>query len=156
MQLIDQIKKELKGRGVSVLKFSNETGISAYKVYKWFDGKGSPKHDDVVKLEKWLRKELEVVPRGTEEPQKENPGEIPGSSELLKAKDEIISLLKEKDQLQKLVGDFSGRIEALTSEVAQLKDLLRDLSKFFDPDEASGAGMDFRKRGNTGRKAAHK
>jgi transcriptional regulator with XRE-family HTH domain len=55
MQLVDHLSTVLKENGVSVLKFSNETGISAYKIYKWFDGKGNPKHEDVKKVEEWLR-----------------------------------------------------------------------------------------------------
>jgi hypothetical protein len=44
------------------LKMSNETGISAYKIYKWLDGKGKPKHEDAVKIGKWLGPNVEVVP----------------------------------------------------------------------------------------------
>lgn len=64
MQLIDTLSKFLKTKGISVLRFSNESGISAYKVYKWIDKKGNPKHDDAKKIEIWLSK-MELVPRET-------------------------------------------------------------------------------------------
>lgn len=41
---------------------SNQTGISAYKIYKWLDGKGNPKHEDAKKLELWLNSNMEEVP----------------------------------------------------------------------------------------------
>lgn len=66
MQTIDRIRDEIAKRGVSVLKVSNETGISAYKIYKWLGGKAKPKHEDTVILEKWLRNKLEKVPRETD------------------------------------------------------------------------------------------
>jgi hypothetical protein len=65
MQLLERIQKELQTQNKSVLKLSNETGISAYKIYKWFDHKGSPKHEDSKKLEDWLRN-LEKNPNGPE------------------------------------------------------------------------------------------
>lgn len=42
---------------------SKETGISAYKIYKWLDGKGNPKHEDAQKLEEWLSPNLEESPQ---------------------------------------------------------------------------------------------
>lgn len=69
MQLVDQLSTFLKEKGVSVLKFSNETGISAYKIYKWIDGKGNPKHEDVNKIEEWLRS----FPPGTQPGMKYTP-----------------------------------------------------------------------------------
>jgi hypothetical protein len=68
MQLLERIQKELQTQNKSVLKLSNETGISAYKIYKWFDNKGSPKHEDSKKLEDWLRS-LEKDPEGGTSPQ---------------------------------------------------------------------------------------
>lgn len=65
MQIIDRIAGEISKKKISVLKLSNETGISAYKIYKWLDKKGSPKHEDSIKLEKWLKNDLEIVPHET-------------------------------------------------------------------------------------------
>lgn len=91
-----------------------------------------------------------------------NPGELPGS-EILQAKDEIIRLQgqiiamqgAEKEALQKTVSDFSGKISALTSEVEELKDLIHGFAKFFDPDEASGAGLDWTKKGRKTGRSGH-
>jgi transcriptional regulator with XRE-family HTH domain len=57
------ILDEIKAKGVSVLTISKETGIPANRMYKWYEGKGSPKHEDVQKLRKWLGKDVEEVPR---------------------------------------------------------------------------------------------
>lgn len=61
MQIIDELRDRIAKKRLSVLKVANETGISAYKMYKWLDGKAQPKHDDVVILEKWLRNKMEKV-----------------------------------------------------------------------------------------------
>lgn len=61
MQIIDRIAEKISKDNMSVLKLSNETGISAYKIYKWLGKKGNPKHDDSVKLEQWLSGNLEKV-----------------------------------------------------------------------------------------------
>lgn len=61
MQIIDRIAEKISKDNMSVLKLSNETGISAYKIYKWLGKKGNPKHDDSVKLEQWLSESLEKV-----------------------------------------------------------------------------------------------
>lgn len=64
MQIITNLQDILKQKGYSVLQFSKEAEISAYKVYKWFDKKGSPKHEDVQKINNWLRK-FQIVPHET-------------------------------------------------------------------------------------------
>lgn len=56
---------EIRAKGVSVLKISKETGIPANRMYKWYEGKGSPKHEDVLILRKWLGQKVEEVPHGT-------------------------------------------------------------------------------------------
>lgn len=61
MQIVDQIRDKLEKESVSVLKMSNETGISAYKIYKWLDGKGNPKADDALIIKKWLSGNLDKV-----------------------------------------------------------------------------------------------
>lgn len=62
MQLVEQIRWKLEKEGSSVLKMSNVTGISAYKIYKWLGGKGNPKADDTAIIKKWLTGNLEKVP----------------------------------------------------------------------------------------------
>jgi predicted transcriptional regulator len=62
LQIVEQIREKLQTKGLSVLKMSNEVGISAYKIYKWLDGKGKPKHEDAVKIGKWLGGNVEVIP----------------------------------------------------------------------------------------------
>lgn len=56
---------ELKQSGVSTLKISKETGIPSDRMYKWYEGKGNPKFEDVQKLRAWLDKRVEKVPHGT-------------------------------------------------------------------------------------------
>lgn len=46
---------------MSVLTMSKETGIPAYRIYKWIDGKGKPKADDTSTLEEWLSDNLDKV-----------------------------------------------------------------------------------------------
>lgn len=48
------ILDELKQTGASVLKISKETGIPANRMYKWYEGKGTPKYEDVQILKAWL------------------------------------------------------------------------------------------------------
>jgi phage repressor protein C with HTH and peptisase S24 domain len=61
VQIIDELQNIIKEKGYSVLQFAKEADISAYKVYKWFEQKGNPKHEDVMKIEKWLNN-LDNVP----------------------------------------------------------------------------------------------
>jgi transcriptional regulator with XRE-family HTH domain len=114
VQVINQISKELKERGLSVLKLSNETGIPAYRIYKWMPSKGkpkgSPKSEDVKILEEWLKKtaaNTEEVPLIEEVPETgllvketKNPGQKePGPWEqLAKAHEKTIKLLEERQQ----------------------------------------------------------
>lgn len=137
MQLIDQIRKELKDKGVSVLKLSNETGISAYKIYKWLDGKATPKHEDSKKLEQWLRNELEDVPPGNGEsgnvPPK-NPDITPGSQsevvllrQIIQLKDQIIGMQsKENSGLQTQLDAAIKRIEAIDGKVESCTRLIQE------------------------------
>lgn len=62
MQLVQEIQEKLQKDSVSVLKMSNDTGISAYKIYKWLAGKGNPKAEDAATIKKWLSGNLEKVP----------------------------------------------------------------------------------------------
>lgn len=41
---------------------SNDTGISAYKIYKWLAGKGNPKAEDAAIIKKWLGGNVDKVP----------------------------------------------------------------------------------------------
>ena len=56
------ILAEIKAVGVSLLKISKQTGIPVNRMYKWYEGKGSPKHEDVQILRQWLGKNAEKVP----------------------------------------------------------------------------------------------
>jgi ethanolamine utilization protein EutP (predicted NTPase) len=53
-QIIDDLIKKIKLSKISVLKLSKQIDIPAYRIYKWIDKKAQPKHDDVMKIEKWL------------------------------------------------------------------------------------------------------
>jgi transcriptional regulator with XRE-family HTH domain len=60
MQVIDRLNEILTQKGISVSKFSNESGIPSGRVYKWFDENKpvSPKHEDVKKIEEWIKKQV--------------------------------------------------------------------------------------------------
>lgn len=62
MQLIASIKEKMSKDGISALKISKMTGIPAYRIYKWLDGKAKPKAEDSKLLEQWLKDCLEEVP----------------------------------------------------------------------------------------------
>lgn len=131
MQLIEQIRRKLKENEISVLKLSNETGISAYKIYKWLDGKGSPKTEDSKLLEQWLRNSGEEVLKV-----KENNSTYAHPQD---QKDEIINLLKDKVKLlerenQRLtnnINSFSSvdLVEFAVANNAHLKTILECIAK---------------------------
>lgn len=54
VQIIDDIKRIIEEEHVPVLTISKESDISPYRIYKWVGGKAKPKHDDVIKLQRWL------------------------------------------------------------------------------------------------------
>jgi hypothetical protein len=56
MQIITTLNAILTEKGISVLRFSKETGIPEGRVYKWLDAKtpAKPKSEDVEKIEKWI------------------------------------------------------------------------------------------------------
>jgi transcriptional regulator with XRE-family HTH domain len=54
MQIIRLLKDKMKESGITVSKFSNDTGIPAPRIYKWLDGKNNPKYDDIKTIERWL------------------------------------------------------------------------------------------------------
>ena len=55
MQIITTLNAILTEKGISVLRFSKETGIPEGRVYKWLDAKtpAKPKSEDVEKIENW-------------------------------------------------------------------------------------------------------
>ena len=69
MQIIDDLNRVLKEKKLSVLKVSKETGIPASRIYKWLDGKGRPKHEDVQKVQGWIKGDLEEIQNTANEPE---------------------------------------------------------------------------------------
>lgn len=45
---------ELEKRRTSIYQFSKETGIPKGRIYKWKDGDGNPKENDIKTINKWL------------------------------------------------------------------------------------------------------
>jgi hypothetical protein len=139
-----QIIKEIQyKRDLTIGQIAEFAGYTRVHLTKELKKGKSPKVE--AKLMEVFKEDIQNVAKtGSESIQSKNPGNEPGSP-LLQAKDEIIQLLRERDNLQKTVNDFSGKISTLSSEVAELKDLLYGLAKFFDPDEVSGAGLNMKK-----------
>lgn len=54
VQIIEEIKKIIDEERVPVLTISKESEVSPYRIYKWIGGKANPKHEDVLKLQRWL------------------------------------------------------------------------------------------------------
>lgn len=54
MQVLRILKDVLQQQSISVLKFSNETGIPSPRVYKWLNGTGNPKTGDMITIQRWL------------------------------------------------------------------------------------------------------
>lgn len=48
--------EEIENRGLSIAKFSKESGIPSDRVYQWERGRGNPKAEDTEKIQKWLDK----------------------------------------------------------------------------------------------------
>jgi hypothetical protein len=65
VQIIDQLKDIIQKERIPVLKISNEMGISPYRMYKWLDNKGNPKHEDVLKINQWLALKRQKVPNSS-------------------------------------------------------------------------------------------
>lgn len=130
MQLVERLSAFLKDNSLSVLRFSNESGISAYKVYKWIEGKGNPKHDDVQKIEEWLRN-MEVVPHGTSEQEtqngvsrQENPDAMYTTPINTSGKGTRLAMLSEKDQqIAELKEQVKWLKERLTEALQESKEL---------------------------------
>lgn len=75
---------------MSILTMSKETGIPAYRIYKWIDGKGNPKSVDTGKLEEWLSDNLDIIPN-KEEKKVSNPNEAAYLTGKLESKEEVIA-----------------------------------------------------------------
>ena len=129
MQLVDQLSAVLKQKGVSVLRFSNESGISAYKIYKWMDKKGNPKHEDVKKIEEWL-KNLDNVPREKNEvSRQDDPGMTYTSPITTSDKGMIVTIPTEKDRL---IAELKDRIKWLEEQYNRLLIQNDQLTKLLD------------------------
>ena len=48
---------EIERRGMKIRDFAKQTGIAEMKVYSWKAGRGNPKGDDYVKVQKFLMNE---------------------------------------------------------------------------------------------------
>lgn len=58
---------ELKKKGVTIYQFSKETGIPKERVYKWEQGKGTPKEEDAQRIRAWIGEKVTTM----EEPRQE-------------------------------------------------------------------------------------
>lgn len=56
--------EKIKETGVSIYKISKQIDIPATRMYKWYDEKGMPKHEDYLKLLKWYEN-FQKVPHET-------------------------------------------------------------------------------------------
>jgi hypothetical protein len=110
LQLIEQIQKKLTEESKSVLKMSNETGISAYKIYKWLDQKGKPKHEDAKKLEEWLSNNMDKVPTQTAAFGAGTPASTP-TNPLERILHEKELLIQEKEARRQEAADRARRAE---------------------------------------------
>lgn len=116
----DNILDELKGTGASVLKISKETGIPANRMYKWYEGKGSPKYEDVQILRKWLNKLSEEVTNVVEEPQISYKGSDDRLAALIKSNQDLAesnkALARSHERLVEMLALNSG-VESKSQEV---------------------------------------
>jgi predicted transcriptional regulator len=46
----------LKAKGISVPRFANAIGIPKDRIYKWYQQGSSPKPEDALKIEDWIKK----------------------------------------------------------------------------------------------------
>lgn len=114
MQIIERLQNKISEDRLSVLKISKETGIPAYRIYKWLDGKANPKHEDVQILEKWLSK-------GVEKLTKEKPPEEPTYDDTR----ELIKALREHNETLK--NQVQSSLTALHAELRSNRELLVSL-----------------------------
>lgn len=68
MDIIETLKQTLETQKISVRRFAESTGIPMDRVYKWLQGKGTPKSEDTLAITRWLQSEK--VPNGILEEQK--------------------------------------------------------------------------------------
>jgi hypothetical protein len=97
---------------------SNEVGISAYKIYKWLDGKGKPKHEDVVKIGKWLGINVEVVPNAEAQDAGSNGAPLPGSDSGQKVLLDLNIIL---DLLKSAQGEKSRLLDVIDANLTSLQ-----------------------------------
>lgn len=121
MQVIDQLKQYLSNEGLSVLKVSEKTGISAYKIYKWLSGKARPKHEDSVKIEKWLKDCLEEVPNQKKDEKQETAKSTNVHTE---------TLIRELQEHNKTLQENNEALKAVTlKQLEEHQRCLDDLGK---------------------------
>jgi len=70
MELITtkQFLNILEKSGVSIYEFSKQYGIPKERIYKWKQGKGQPKSDDLRIINSFIEKLGEQVPREIKQP----------------------------------------------------------------------------------------
>ena len=124
MQLIERVKRKIEKESLSVLTMSKETGIPAYRIYKWIDGKGNPKTEDAGKLEKWLNENLDKVPNHAEK-KGSDPNESAYLAGQLAMAERLIAKLEASNEEAK--ADKNKLFEALAETRQTINELLKPM-----------------------------
>lgn len=121
MQSVRDILDIIKLKGHNVQEISRKTGIKADKIYKWLEGKGTPRHEDGEKIKEWANNNLEKIPKKRYEKNEdltivnERDAEYRRISredkllDLVKSQQESILLLsRQVDTMQKKISSLEG------------------------------------------------
>jgi hypothetical protein len=81
-----------------------QTDIPAGRIYKWFSGKGNPKSDDTIKLEKYLTK------------MEETPAELPISEPKNEEKDLSLKAITNLTETNHVLASNSSRLITLLEQ----------------------------------------
>jgi hypothetical protein len=129
MQLIERVNDKILKESISVLKLSKDTGIPAYRIYKWIDGKGNPKAADSAILEKWLSGNLDKVPHSSVIFDQNDPAYLAGQLAMAErliakleenneeAKEDKNKLFKALEEAQKAINEVLKPIKEQTAEI---------------------------------------
>jgi hypothetical protein len=121
MQLIERVNDKLLKKSMSVLTMSKQTGIPAYRIYKWIDGKGNPKTNDAAILEEWLNGRLDKSPK-KEAADPNDPAFLAGQ---LAMAERLIAKLEENNEEAK--ADKKKLFEALSETRQTINELLKPM-----------------------------
>lgn len=105
MDVVERLVKHLKVHKLKVPAVAESTGIEAARIHKWIQGKANPKHEDTLKLELYLKGNLEEVPRGTRQ---RHLGKLPGDHNI--TLQDHLNLMKEHAEMAKQHASIMSRI----------------------------------------------